>query len=48
MAKDGKCWDGGPGEAARIAKDKARRKGRALKTIRVRHEQNAKEPRYGP
>jgi hypothetical protein len=48
MAKDGKRWDGGQGEAPRIAQDKARRKGRTLKGLRARHEQNAKEPRQGP
>ena len=48
MAKDGKRWDGGPGDAPRIAQDKARRKGRTLKRIRVRNEQNANEPPNGP
>lgn len=43
MAKDGKRWDGGPGEAPRITQDKARRKDRRLRVRRM-----LKELRYGP
>ncbi len=48
MAKDGKRWDGGPGEAPRIAQAKARRKDRTRRMLRVLQEQNAREPRQGP
>jgi hypothetical protein len=43
MAKDGKRWDGGPGEALRITQDKARRKGRSLRVRRLLQEQNGVE-----